>query len=158
MNTSIQGRQKQSGMAIIEFTIALPLMLILFVGTAEVGRLLYDYNTLTKAQRTGARHLATHAETGNTDIYVVSGSQYATEATNLVVFGTIDGSGTPLLPNLSAANVTLDDPTQNEVRVTVSYNYVPMIFTTLPGFGVVSDIPLGLTLSSSVTMRALRGG
>lgn len=149
-------RKKQSGVAIIELTVALPLLLLLFIGVAEMGRLLYDYNTLTKAQRNGVRHLAIHAETGNTDIYV--NGFYGTEATNLVVYGNTVGSGDPLLEGFTTDDVTVDDPTADEVRVTVAYDYTPMVFTAIPGFGLFDDITLGMTLSSSVTMRAMRGG
>ncbi|MCO4757885.1 MAG: pilus assembly protein [Oceanospirillaceae bacterium] len=149
-------RKKQSGVAIIELTVALPLLLLLFVGVAEMGRLLYDYNTLTKAQRNGVRHLAIHAETGNTDIYV--NGFYGTEATNLVVYGNTVGTGAPLLEGFTVDDVTVDDPTADEVRVTVAYDYTPMVFTAIPGFGLFDDITLGMTLSSSVTMRAMRGG
>ncbi|MBE9398149.1 pilus assembly protein [Pontibacterium sp. N1Y112] len=159
MNTIVAFRHQkknQSGLAIVEFTVMLPMLLLLFLGTAEIGRLLYDYNTLTKAQRNGVRHLAIHAETGNTDIYV--NGFYGTEATNLVVYGNTTGTGNPLLNGLTTTDVTVDDPTQDEVRVTVSYDYTPMVFTSIPGFGLVDDIPLTMTLSSSVTMRAMRGG
>lgn len=153
-----RGRAHQHGVAMVEFTIMLPLLLILFVGAAEMGRLIYDYNTLTKAQRNGIRHLAIHAERGNTDIYVASGSQYATEATNLVVFGNIAGTGDAVLSGFTVADVVVDDPTQDEVRVSVTYAYTPMVFNSIPGFGLFNDIDLTMNLNSSVTMTAMRGG
>jgi len=161
MNTSrlhATSLKKQQGLAMVEMTIILPVLLLLLIATAELGRLVYDYNTLTKAQRNGVRHLAIHAEKGNTDIYVASGSQYATEATNLVVFGNIAGTGNAVLSGFTANDVVVDDPTQDEVRVTVSYDYTPMVFTSIPTFGLGTAIPLTLTLSSSVTMTAMRGG
>ena len=39
----------QRGVAIIEFVITLPLLLLLLLATAEIGRALFQYNTLTKA-------------------------------------------------------------------------------------------------------------
>lgn len=161
MKNAAYGFRYQKGLAAVEFTMLVPLLLFLFIATAEIGRLLYDYNTLTKAQRNGVRFLASHATTGQTnsipDVYV-------DQATNLVVFGEItdtDGNGDarePLLEGLTVAGVTFDAPDNDQVRVTVSYNYTPMVFDSIPTFGLTNPIPLGWTLSSSVTVRALLGG
>lgn len=152
-------RTRQSGMAIVEFTIVLPVLLFLFIATAEVGRLLYDYNTLTKAQRNGARFLAAKLHLGGASSY----TQFEDLATNLVIYGHINGGGDPLLPRLNdpdpaVADVALDNPTPDDVRVSVTYWYQPMVFSAIPGLGLGGDIDLGLTLRSSVTMRVMRGG
>ncbi|MDI3323799.1 TadE/TadG family type IV pilus assembly protein [Pontibacterium granulatum] len=149
--------QRQKGLAAVEFTIALPVLLLLFLATAELGKLLYDYNTLTKAQRNGIRYLAARAVTGQT-ANTIANVTYVSQAQNLVVFGDISGAGEPLLSGFTVEDVVYDDPTDDDVRVTVSYEYTPMIFDSLPTFGLGDSINLNFTLSSSITMRALLGG
>ena len=41
----------QRGLAMVEFAIALPLLVLMLLGIAEFGRLLYQYNTLLQASR-----------------------------------------------------------------------------------------------------------
>ena len=44
-------RGRQRGVAIVEFVLTLPLLMLLLLATAEIGRALFQYNTLTKAVR-----------------------------------------------------------------------------------------------------------
>lgn len=149
--------KRQKGLAAVEFTIAIPFLLMLFIATAELGKLLYDYNTLTKSQRNGIRYLAAQASSGQAG-NAIDNNTYISNAKNLVVYGTLDGSGTPLLPGFSTDNVSFNNPSDDEVRVFVSYAYSPMVFDALPTFGFGSSTDLTLTLTSSITMRALIGG
>ena len=43
----------QRGLAMVEFAIALPLLVLMLLGIAEFGRLLYQYNTLLQAWKDG---------------------------------------------------------------------------------------------------------
>ncbi|WP_370279045.1 TadE/TadG family type IV pilus assembly protein [Pontibacterium sp.] len=146
--------KRQRGLAAVEFTIAAPILLMLFIGTAELGKLLYDYNTLSKAQRNGIRYLAAQASPGQTEA-AIDNTTFIDNATNLVVYGNLAGTGDPLLEGFSTDDVTFDDPTVDDVRVTVTYDYSPMIFNAVPSFGFGTPTALNFTLSSSITMRAL---
>jgi len=77
-------RPGQRGTAIIEFAIALPLLLFLLLATAETGRLLSQYDTLNKAVRDAARYLATNALGGTTGVVSIT-PQLQTATANLVV-------------------------------------------------------------------------
>jgi Flp pilus assembly protein TadG len=138
----------------VEFAIALPLLLLLMLATAEFGRLISQYDTLTKAVRDGARYAASTAANGSTGLVYIS-PQIQTAVANLVSSGNINGSGPALLPGLSAANVTVSDAGNGYVLVSASYSYVPMLGTTLPTFGLGRPISLSLTLNAASTMRAL---
>lgn len=48
----------ESGAAILEFALALPILLILIAGCCEVGRAMLVYHAMTEAVRGGARYLA----------------------------------------------------------------------------------------------------
>jgi len=146
---------KQSGVAAIEFALVLPFLLLLVLGTAELGRAFYQYNTLTKAVRDGARHLSTHAILGSTEVILIT-DPLRDETKKLVVYGDIDGSDNPIIPKFTTGDVDVDDKVPLHVRVTARYEYVPMLFpTSLPTFGISDPIPLSPILNASVTMRAL---
>jgi len=144
----------QRGLATVEFAIALPLLLFLMLATAELGRLLSQYDTLTKSVRDGSRYVAGKAVLGTTGVVSIS-TQVRSEASNLVATGTIGVSGTPLLQGLSASNVTVTDAGNGYVSVSASYTYIPMLGASLPTFGFGSPIPLAFPLNATVVMRVL---
>jgi Flp pilus assembly protein TadG len=161
LNPGQDARKQQRGFAIVEFLIILPLLLLLLLGVAEFGRTLYQYNTLTKAVRDGARYLATNAPLGSTNSIVIDATDQA-ETENLVVYGNSLGAGAPLLPGLATADVTvgclgggMSCTGVEHIVVTARYAYQPMIGIALPAFGLGSDISLNYTLASTVTMRVM---
>jgi Flp pilus assembly protein TadG len=148
------GARPQAGLATVEMAIALPLLLLLMLATAEFGRILSQYNTLTKATRDACRYVASNAAVGTTRVVSIT-PQLQTNAGNLLVTGNVNGSGSPLLPGLATGSVTVSDAGNGYVRVSVSYTYQPMIGATLPTFGLAGSIPLAIPLSAAVVMRAL---
>lgn len=88
----------QRGVALVEFALILPLLLLLALLATEFGRALYQYNTLAKSVRDAARYLSVQAP----------GTRIA-EARNLVVYGSVAATGAPLALGLTASLVP--DPT-----------------------------------------------
>lgn len=115
---------RQNGVALIEFALILPILLILSLVTAEVGRAVYRYNSTAKVVRDAVRYLS--MQTPGTHIV---------EARNLIVYGNIAGSGSPLDPALTTTNVPAPTwqtagsaPLINTVTVRVSgYQFSPMM-------------------------------
>lgn len=145
---------RQHGLAATEFAVILPVMLLLMLGTAELGRAFYLNNVLTKAARDGARYLATHAIDGTTGVIDIT-TELETATKNLVIYGDTK-TGTPLLENFTPADVTIT-PLVDAVHVQLSavYNFTP-IFSRIPTFGLGSgDIQLNYPLRASITVRAL---
>ena len=103
----------EQGSSIIELAIVFPILLLLFVGAAELGRLFYTYTTLSKATFVGARYLSTSrdAVNGTADQKTAAKNR----AKNLVVCGLDDASPTacngqtPVVPGLTTANVLICD-------------------------------------------------
>lgn len=96
---------KQLGVAAIEMALLLPLLLLLSFGVTELGRAMYQYNTLAKAVRDGARHLSQYApgDVGR-----------ANEARSLVVCGaTTCENRPPLVPGMSTSYVQVHDRLSN---------------------------------------------
>lgn len=144
----------QAGLATVEFALILPVLLILLLATAELGRALYQYNTLTKMVFDGARYLADNSLPGTTQVISVTGA-VNTAARNLVVYGDTGGGGAPLLTGMTASDVTVTVIDATHVRVSAQYQYAPLM-PILPLFGLSADdvaVPTGF--QAAVTMRAL---
>ena len=90
-------RRDDRGLQLVEVALVIPIMLLLFGAVAEFGRYFYEYTTVAKAARVGARYLVSKS--------VNSGTNYEAQAKNLVVFGNIAGTGSPVLDGLSVDNV-----------------------------------------------------
>lgn len=147
-------RGKQRGTAMIEFAITLPVLLVLMLFTTELGELISQYDTLTKAVRDGARYAASTAANGSTGLVFVS-PQIQTAVANLVATGNINGTGGALLPGLSASNVTVSDAGNGYVSVSATYVYTPMLGPSIPSFGLGNPGSFAVTLNAAATMRAL---
>ena len=135
---------QQHGQSVLEFAMVLPLLLLIVFGIIEFGRAYYQYNTLTKAIRDGARYMSKH----------VYSATYETSTKNLVVYGNTFGTGTPILPGLTTARIVLTPVPSGATLasppdwLTVSVNGYP--FNSL----VPSFIPMGnVTFSPSIQMR-----
>jgi Flp pilus assembly protein TadG len=118
-------KTNQKGVALIEFALVLPLLLILALISAELGRAVYRYNTTAKVVRDAARYLS-----------MQSPGTHVAEARNLILYGNTAPANLQLLdPALSAANVPAptwqtagSDPLINTVTIRVSgYQFRPMI-------------------------------
>jgi Flp pilus assembly protein TadG len=138
--------KKQNGVALVEFALILPFLLLLSMLTFEFGRAIWEYNTLTKSVRDAARYLA--IQTPGTKI---------TQARNLMVYGNLAGTGAPLARGLSTSNVP--DPTWqtagsapviNTVTVRISGYTFNSMFSTVFGlsFGNVTYSDISATMRS----------
>lgn len=144
----------QRGAAIVEFIVALPLLLFLMVVTAEVGRALFQYNALNKAVQSGARHAAANALLGSTGTIAIT-DRLRNETGNVVVYGNTTGAGSAQLPGLSPADVTVSNAGGGMVSVTTAWSYRPILGSELTTFGLTAPIRMTIPLRASVVMRAL---
>jgi hypothetical protein len=144
---------KQRGTALVEATICLPILLFLMLVAGELTTVFIQHNTLTKAVRDGARHVAGNALTG---AHVLNlSSTVVSEARNLVVYGNTAGSGAPLLPNLTVGAVTVTNLGSNNIEVRAQYAYSGILGAVLPTLGFGSDVSLAVGLRASGRRRAI---
>lgn len=111
------------GLATVEFALLMALGFTpLLLGTVEIGRVLYQYNTIVKSVRDSARYIS---------LYSATGPNYANQVANarcLAAFGNIACTGNPIAPGLTAGQVSIATSNAGEpgtvairlVRVTVS--------------------------------------
>ena len=142
------------GIASVELAIALPVLLLLLTAIVEVGRLLSEYDTLTKSVRDAARYLASNAFQGTTGVVSIT-PQVQSATANLVVTGNVNGTGPALLPGLVSGNVSVTNLGAGYVSVSASYTYQPILGARLPTFGNGPPIALGFPLNATTVMRAL---
>ena len=140
MSIGGMGRLKNNrGVSTIEMAIVLIVLLLMVFGITEFGRAFYQYNTLAKAVRDGAR-------------YIIKKSDLPGEianAKNLVVYGKTTGTGAPLLSGLTTGKVgivyTGAIPQYITVRIQ-GYQFQSLV----PGI-----IPFTVNLSPEITMPYL---
>jgi TadE-like protein len=144
-------RRDEQGVQLVELAIVIPIMLLLFAGIAEFGRYFYEYSTLAKSARLGARYLASKS--------VTSGTDWEGPAKNLIVYGNVGGTGNPILPGFSPANIDIQyagGPAGLPDTVTVSIiNYPHESLFNLGGFLNSDSLSLNVDVKPSVTMRFL---
>ncbi len=151
---SFKSGQAQQGVAMVEFAIALPLLLLLLLGIAEFGRMLYQYNSLLQANRDAVRYLAGEAWNGNLGQVVIDPVVEA-RTKNLAVYGVpVPMSGSEVVPGLTTANVTVGAVGSEHVQVSTSYVFQPVIGTGLPAL-IGNAIPLNISLVATTVMRGL---
>ncbi|MGJ7496546.1 TadE/TadG family type IV pilus assembly protein [Variovorax sp. RT4R15] len=146
-------KTKESGVALVELTLIIPLLLLLTFITTEFGRAMFEYNVVTKSTRDAVRYLS--LQTPGTQI---------TEARNLMVYGNLAGTGAPLARGLSLANVPAascctwqtagTNPVINTVTVRISGFTFHSLFISV--FGVVFGDANGDIVFSDIT-ATMRG-
>ena len=131
MNRILRQFRDTRGQALIEFTVAFILIIILLFGVIEVGRLVLVYTTITNAAADGVRYAIVHgADSPATpdDIETVVKSR-------LTWMNTANGG--PLTISVPTAG----GPVGSTVTVSIVYAYDP----------ITSYVPLHLNLSSTST-------
>jgi TadE-like protein len=95
-------RNRQRGVALVELAISMVVLIVITFGITEFGRAMYQYNTLAKAARDGARFLSTRDATD---------ALAKTQAKCLVVYGhpacPVDSDA--LVSGLTVTNVSICD-------------------------------------------------
>lgn len=143
---------KQKGVAAVELAILLIPMLMIVFGATELGRALYQYNTLLKSARDATRYL--------TVVPLGTGQE---EARCLALYGRFDAGAapgakcaavTPLLDQMTPEMVQIPAPEYGVPTGAGSINLVRVVitgyvFSSLVPF-IVPDITLGPV---TVTMR-----
>ncbi|NWL75553.1 pilus assembly protein TadG [Pseudomonas taiwanensis] len=153
-----KGSGVQRGVAMVEFAITLPLLLLLLLVIGEFGRMLYQYNSLLQAGRDAGRYIASKAwnrTLGTIDL--TSDPQLLIRTKNIARYGVpVAQYGKAVVPGAAdmTVDVTVVPGTTDHVQVSISYTFQPVIGEAIPAlFG--SAIPLGIGLRSTVVMRAL---
>jgi hypothetical protein len=142
------------GIQLVEFAIALPVMVMLLGGIAEFGRFFYTYTTLTNAVRAGARHACKWER---------NASWTFPETSKMVVYGDYSNtSNGPILPGLSTSNVVVQANGPSAYKIDsvtvkiVNYKYQPLL--DLGKLTGMTSLSLNIDMNASATMHQLYNG
>lgn len=137
------------GLALVEFVLIAPVLLLLLLAVAEMGRALYQYNTLTKAVYAGARYYAANV--------LVNADEANAKAILLVQYGNETGAGEPLLPP-PLPDVFPEYFPDSEARVSANYTFTLLPGDPLSGILILlggAGVPTPFVLTSTVTLRPI---
>lgn len=146
---------RMRGLALVETALALPILLLLWVTTLEVGRAFVQYSVLSHHVHASARYLAERALDGTTGVVNIDrvdpDAKAAGETTTirelarrLLVFGSPCGGGsgcagaTEALPDLETATIDLE-VLGIDVQARARYEYQPLLIGALPTWLGLSD-------------------
>jgi Flp pilus assembly protein TadG len=149
---------RQQGLAMVEFAISVPVILLLMFGSFEFGHLMTAYSTLNDGVRNAARYVA-GAALQNTADTMATGANWTnlqTQGRNLAIYGNTAGTGTPILEKLDVGTtITVsDDTVARTITVAADYPYVPLFGSAIPTF-MGGSLSTAYRLKISTTMRAL---
>ena len=144
---------KHKGLAMVEFTILLPLLLLLLISIMEMGRAFYTYTELEKLTRDSVRYLSNEITDNTTGTYTLTDT-LKTQAANLAVYGTTSGGTDSQIPSLSTSHVTVS-LISDRIQIEINYPFQPVL-TQIPSWFTNGAIDLNFNMTSSYTMRLLQ--
>lgn len=98
----------QKGAAMVEMAMVVPILLILAFGIIELGRALYQHNSLGKATETAARYLTRSWGAVDDECQPLGAWDTSVAiAKNLTVYGNESGTGNPVVSGLAPVDVTV---------------------------------------------------
>ena len=158
MTTSRASRTRshrpQRGVAMVEFCLGAPILLLLFCSIVEIGEMLSQASALADAARGAARYVSTNALRGSTGVVNLSGQVIRT-AQNVAVYGNAAGFGRPVIRNLARNDVSVMTDGTGNVSISIACPYESLFGGVIPLFFTGGSIVTGgLTLTAYTSMRA----
>ena len=149
---------KPRGQAMVEFAIALPVLLMMLVGIMEVGRLVFMYTLVTNASRDAVRYASAYGrgEDGLLKYKNCAGIKFAArQSAYIVTLTSISvtydsgpaGSSKGTCDASSGEDADIDVDTGDRVIVTVQATYNP----------IVSLLPIGSRTFTATSRRTILG-
>ena len=133
---------RDQGQALVEFTLVVPIFLLLLLGIVEFGLILYNQHVITNASREGARYgIVVHSPRRDTTEIRIVVDEYCLD--NMVTFG----PAVPLTlvtPQTTTAGATFGQ----DLTVEVTFHYAFLVFPEFLG-----DLFGGMDLRATTTMK-----
>lgn len=170
---------RQRGLAMVEFAIGLPVLLLLLMAVGEFGRMLFYYSSIQQSSRDAVRYLSREVWNENLGRLEIDPA-VEKNAKHLAVYGVPgcmaeDGSPRPcevgskdaagrcaklgdeVVPCLGFDDVTISSPDADRlhVQVRVSYRFQPVVGSILPSLFGGADIQINVPLVAATVMRAM---
>ncbi|SDB29058.1 TadE-like protein [Desulfonatronum thiosulfatophilum] len=131
---------QQNGIAMIEFAIMLPLLLLFFLGTLEFGLLYYNKQVITNATREGARS----GITGKNDDKIIEMVGDYIENAIFLTLGTDD---------YSTKKISASEDGNGNYIVSVNYEYSYLLLGVFTEFFKVKLEPINVNTQTIMKME-----
>jgi Flp pilus assembly protein TadG len=123
---------RQSGSAVIELSLSLPVLVGLFLGTLQFGYSFYIYDELEQSVRAGARYASLRSYASLT---ATPDMAYANAVRNMVVYANPAGGEQALAPGLTTDQVAITVNMQNgaptDVTVAINGYRLPQVVSSV---------------------------
>ena len=144
---NLKAQNNQKGLAIVEFAVVLPFLILVLTIAGDMGYLLYQQNILLKSIETGGRYISVNSTSGTGFVDITAQNTLNTQ--NIIIFGNIAGTGDSVIADLTPLNinVTCTYGTKDghcirnfgitPITVQATYDYVPVfgdLFDNVTGF------------------------
>jgi Flp pilus assembly protein TadG len=127
--------KKKTGTALLEFTLILPILMLILVGIVEVSILFYNKAIITNASREGARYGIVYRGTGYATAAQITDYVKGYTSNYLITFST-----TPTEVSVTATPSTPSPQFGDKLTVTVSYTYTDLVLHNFISHGQQYDI------------------
>ena len=107
---------RRSGSVAVEVALWLPVLFLLIGGIVQFGKITYTYYTLQKIVHAAATYLAVQ---NGVNFCPDAGDANITAALNFALTGTTDGSGTAVIPTLTADMLTVTTQCIDPITLTL---------------------------------------
>jgi len=155
--------RKQQGLAMIEFALVFPFLLLVLVSTAEIGFMMQQQSTLIKSVETGARFISVNTTNGSGIVSITAETLQNTR--NMVMYGNASGDGDPIIRGLHDFNININctNGTQNgncvrnfgltPITIQANHLYSPLLgelFDSVTGFNYFPHTLTAITIVESI--------
>lgn len=139
-------KHSERGTAIVEFAITAAFFLMIIMAIISGGHLFFTHNAMVESTRRGARYAATQCKPNL--VGCVGSGASLDRVKNVVLYGTPTAGTSPLVNNLTAANITVDYSTDFDVaQGTVSVKIVNYNYTFAVAASVINMPPYQTTVT-----------
>ena len=142
----------RKGQDLVEFAIAVPLLLLLLFGAIDLGRLFHASITITNAARVGARYITMDPYPNDSGVFDIAKGLAVKEAQDSGIQISYDNVGNPVCQISFGGRCAPLEP----VKLSVSYDFQLLLGPILPGGFVVpgNPCPDGRNLCFTLTRTA----
>ena len=136
----------ENGTATLEFALTAGFFFLIIVAIVSGAHLFWTHNALVESTRRGARYAATQCKPNL--VGCVGSDTSLDRVKNVVLYGTPTAGTSPLVNNLTAANLTVDYSTDfNVAQGTVSVKIVNYNYTFAVAASVINMPPYQTTVT-----------
>lgn len=148
MSRRRSSKRNERGQALVEFSLVSIVFFLLVFGMVDVGRAVWNYNTLAHATREGARYAIVHGS-ASADPSGPGGDYYIAPNTDTRVTQQVETFGGGLNPSQLTVETEWPDGSNfsgNRVVVTSQYEFEPIFdFLGLASFTMTSSSTMQIT-------------